>query len=472
VSQPFQMMVAPTPPEEGERLAALRSLNVLDTGPEERFDRITQMLTRVFHVPMAYVSLVDADRQWFKSSCGLEDSETPRDISFCGHAILDERVLVIPDALADVRFADNPLVTGPPHIRFYAGQPLRGPGGYNIGTLCIADHRPRHFPDSELETLAALARIVERELNLTETVQLQRELLALKEQAAETERQRIEYLDGMLASQRHLVRELEQAVSYVYSLLPEPLTTPVRTRWHFVPCSQLGGDCFGYFWIDRDHFAVYLLDVCGHGVGAALLSVSVANALRSQALPNTDFRDPARVLVGLNDAFLIEKQDGKYFTIWYGVYDRHAHRLDCASAGHPPALVLTGGGGVAGARPAKPGALHQDADAHDCSQVEAVELGANNLVIGVRRGESFKSASLQLGGRSRLYLFSDGAFEVEKPDGSMMRRKELLEFLIRAGGPCPEDVWNFVRDAAGSRPLRDDFSVLEVQFPETLSSAS
>src|SRR5262249_35414105 len=158
--------------------------------------------------------------------------------------------------------------------------------------------------------------------------------------------------------------------------------------------------CFGYFWIDRDHFAVYLLDVCGHGVGAALLSVSVANALRAQALPYTDFRDPARVLLALNDAFLMENQDGKYFTIWYGVYDRQAHGLDCASAGHPPGLVLT---------------------SHDSSPVQAVELGVNNLVIGVRRGESFKSSSLRLGPRSRLYLFSDGAFEVEKPDGSMMR---------------------------------------------------
>jgi sigma-B regulation protein RsbU (phosphoserine phosphatase) len=444
------MMAAPIPPGEVQRLAALRSLNVLDTAPEERFDRITRMLTRVFQVPMAYVSLVDANRQWFKSSCGMEESQTPRDISFCGHAILDDRVLVIPDALADQRFADNPLVTGPPNIRFYAGQPLRGPGGHKIGTLCIADRRPRRLRDGELETLAVLAQIVERELNLTEAVQLQRELLALKDQAAETERQKVEYLDGMLASQRHLVRELEQAVSYVRSLLPEPLTTPVRTRWHFVPCSQLGGDCFGYFWIDRDHFAVYLLDVCGHGVGAALLSVSVTNALRAQALPNTDFRDPVGVLVGLNDAFLIEKQDGKYFTIWYGVYDRQAHRLACASAGHPPGVVLT---------------------AEDCSRVQAVELGVNNLVIGVRRGESFRSASLLLGPRSRLYLFSDGAFEIEKPDGSMMRRQELMDFLVRAPEASPEDVWNYVQDVAGSRPLRDDFSLLEVQFPEILSPA-
>ena len=117
------------PPDEDARLAELRSLNVLDTIAEERFDRLTRMARRLFGVDVALVSLVDESRQWFKSCAGMELSETPRDISFCGHAILGDGAFVIPDALQDERFCDNPMVAGPPHVRFYAGCPLRGPGG-------------------------------------------------------------------------------------------------------------------------------------------------------------------------------------------------------------------------------------------------------------------------------------------------------------------------------------------------------
>lgn len=135
------------PPDEDARLAELRSLNVLDTIAEERFDRLTRMARRLFGVDVALVSLVDENRQWFKSCAGMELSETPRDISFCGHAILGDGAFVIPDALQDERFCDNPLVTGPQHVRFYAGCPLRGPGGRKLGTLCIIDSKPCAFSD-------------------------------------------------------------------------------------------------------------------------------------------------------------------------------------------------------------------------------------------------------------------------------------------------------------------------------------
>ena len=132
------MIAAPIPNDDTERLAALHALDLLDTPPEERFDRITRLLTLVMRVPMAFLSLVDADRQWFKASCGLSTPQTPRAVSFCGHAILSDEAMVVPDAVEDERFRDNPLVTGEPHIRFYAGQPLHGPGGHKVGTLCIA----------------------------------------------------------------------------------------------------------------------------------------------------------------------------------------------------------------------------------------------------------------------------------------------------------------------------------------------
>jgi len=152
------------PNNEEERLKALRSLNVLDTLPEERFDRLTRLAKRMFNVPMALVSLVDEDRQWFKSCIGIDVSETSRDISFCGHAILGEEVFVIPDTLQDERFSDNPTVINEPAFRFYAGCPLRYADGTMLGTLCIMDIKPRTLDDEDLAALKDLAELTEHEL--------------------------------------------------------------------------------------------------------------------------------------------------------------------------------------------------------------------------------------------------------------------------------------------------------------------
>lgn len=152
------------PQDEETRLNTLKSLDVLDTDPEERFDRLTRMSRRLFGVPIALVSLIDENRQWFKSCVGLDVSETPRDISFCGHAILGSDIFVIPDAAKDERFADNPLVVNEPNIRFYAGCPLKSHNGSKLGTLCIIDREPRNLTEEDLETLRDLASMVEREL--------------------------------------------------------------------------------------------------------------------------------------------------------------------------------------------------------------------------------------------------------------------------------------------------------------------
>jgi diguanylate cyclase (GGDEF)-like protein/PAS domain S-box-containing protein len=171
-------VLAPAVPiDEEKRLATLRGLNVLDTPPEERFDRLTRLAQRIFDVPIAVITLVDSNRQWFKSCQGLDATETPRSISFCGHAILGDEVFVIPDAALDPRFADNPLVAGAPHIRFYAGQPLKANNGSRLGTLCILDIKPRQPSQDDLDVLRDLAALVESELNLLDTVETQDSLL-------------------------------------------------------------------------------------------------------------------------------------------------------------------------------------------------------------------------------------------------------------------------------------------------------
>jgi phosphoribosyl 1,2-cyclic phosphodiesterase/CheY-like chemotaxis protein len=162
--QACRWSAAPLPADEVQRLHALLSLNVLDTPPEERFDRYTRIAAGLFDVPIALVSLVDRDRQWFKSRHGLDVAQTPRDAAFCAHAILDRTVLQVPDALQDSRFADNPLVTGPPRVRFYAGAPLVAADGSRVGTLCLIDQRARELDAQQLALLRDLADLVEAEL--------------------------------------------------------------------------------------------------------------------------------------------------------------------------------------------------------------------------------------------------------------------------------------------------------------------
>ena len=160
------MTEAPIPPDEARRHAALLAMNLLDMPAEERFDRITRLAQRIFSVPIALVSLVDDDRQWFKSRAGFSPRELPRDFSFCGHAILSDDLYIVPDAAADVRFADNPLVTGETHLRFYAGVPLRSPDGYRVGALCIIDRIARRFDGADVAALRDLGHWAELELNL------------------------------------------------------------------------------------------------------------------------------------------------------------------------------------------------------------------------------------------------------------------------------------------------------------------
>jgi diguanylate cyclase (GGDEF)-like protein len=158
------MLVAPIPANESTRLNTLQALSILDTPAEERFDRLTRLAKRIFGVPIALVSLVDENRQWFKSCVGLPVNETSHDVSFCAHAILHDDILMVPDTLMDERFQDNPLVTGDPGIRFYAGCPLTVPNGSKLGTLCLIDVKPRGLDEEDRALLHDLGRMAGEEL--------------------------------------------------------------------------------------------------------------------------------------------------------------------------------------------------------------------------------------------------------------------------------------------------------------------
>jgi len=164
---PCRWVKPPVPPDEESRLTSLANLGILDTPPEERFDRLTRLAAAIFDVPTALVSLIDRDRQWFKSVHGLDVRETPREVSFCGHAVAERAPMIVSDALNDPRFADNPYVVGGPRVRFYAGQPLILPDGSCVGTVCLIDTRPRELDEQALELLHDIGELVRRELLLT-----------------------------------------------------------------------------------------------------------------------------------------------------------------------------------------------------------------------------------------------------------------------------------------------------------------
>ncbi|HEY5792352.1 MAG TPA: SpoIIE family protein phosphatase [Chthoniobacterales bacterium] len=246
-----------------------------------------------------------------------------------------------------------------------------------------------------------------------------------------------QYLERIEETQQRLNAELDEAANYVRSILPAPMTEPFRIDWRFIPSTELGGDSFGYHWLDGEHFAIYLLDVCGHGVGAALLSVTAINVLRSGALGDADFHDPARVLGALNETFPMEKQNNMYFTMWYGVYHVPTRTLRHASGGHPPALLVTGDG-------------------------EARPIASQGTLIGVLPGMTFKSATDVIPEGGRLFLLSDGTYEVKNPDGSMLDYEVFRKFMGDNGGApdALDRLTGWIRSLNGEGPLDDDFSIV------------
>ncbi len=209
-------LVAPRPANEPDRLASVRALELLDTPAEERFDVLTRLAAKLFQVPVSYVALVDDERQWFKSRVGLQECQTSRHVAFCSHTILRNEPLVIPDTHEDPRFANNPLVTGEPNVRAYAGVPLRGPSGHNVGTLCLADHVPHRFTPHDIEVLKEIGLLVEREFQSLAVIRQQQEKLRLQDMLIDSQREK-ERLNGELR------REKERAESFLFSLMPSEI---------------------------------------------------------------------------------------------------------------------------------------------------------------------------------------------------------------------------------------------------------
>ncbi|MBE9183693.1 SpoIIE family protein phosphatase [Microcoleus sp. LEGE 07076] len=245
---------------------------------------------------------------------------------------------------------------------------------------------------------------------------------------------------------QNLEAELAEAAEYVQSLLPDPMTEPVSIEAKFIPSRQLGGDCFDYNWLDADYLAIYLLDVAGHGLRAALPSVAVLNLLRSRALPNIDYYKPSDVLRALNTTFQMSYQNDKYFTIWYGVYNRISRQLLYASAGHPPAVLIS-------QSPASPAKIQR--------------LKTPGMPVGMFPDAPYVDNCCDVEDLSTLYIFSDGVYEIHQPDGNIWGLDPFIDLLAAyndASADQLEQVLKYTQKLNAKAVFDDDWSLLKVNF--------
>jgi sigma-B regulation protein RsbU (phosphoserine phosphatase) len=254
--------------------------------------------------------------------------------------------------------------------------------------------------------------------------------------------QRNEAYVKLAESERRLADEVAEAAKYVKSLLPKTLDKgPVKIDWRFVPSTQLAGDAFGYHWLDDKRLAVYLLDVSGHGVGSALLAVTVLNALSHKALPDTDFGNPSAVMTGLNSIFSMDRHGGKFFTIWYGIIDLAKRQLIFSGGGHPPALFK-------------------------CDSTPVRELETQGPIIGLPMMMDFPNVTVDIPGTASLLLYSDGAVEIAKPDGEMSSQDDFTRFVSSTENwdGIMESVIDRAHTLGGKKTLDDDCSLLHIRI--------
>ncbi|MBW4664136.1 MAG: SpoIIE family protein phosphatase [Chroococcus sp. CMT-3BRIN-NPC107] len=258
---------------------------------------------------------------------------------------------------------------------------------------------------------------------------------------------RLHQMSRDLQNQKQILEtELGEAVDYVRNLLPNPMYYPLTINSRFIPCKKLGGDCFDYYWLDSDYLAIYLLDTAGHGLGATLPSISVLNLLRSRAIPHLNYYQPNEVLSALNDTFQMNYHNNKYFTIWYGVYNRVSKQLIYASAGHPPAVLLS-------------------KNAPNSNQLKL--LKTTGVPVGMFSDSEYANGFCQIEEFSSLYIFSDGVYEINSASGrnwDFNSFVNLLQERYNNDNFNLDEILNHLLTLNSKTVFDDDLSILEIMF--------
>jgi sigma-B regulation protein RsbU (phosphoserine phosphatase) len=257
---------------------------------------------------------------------------------------------------------------------------------------------------------------------------------------------RLHQLSRDLQTQKQILEaELAEAAEYVRSLLPPPMTHPLGISFQFIPSRQLGGDCFDYYWLDPDYLAIYLLDTAGHGLRATLPSISVLNLLRSRALKGLNYYQPSDVLQALNNTFQMNYQNDKYFTIWYGVYNRVKRQLIYASAGHPPAVLISG----------------------NPTSTKVKKLRTPGVPVGMFPQVKYVDDFCNIEESSSLYIFSDGAYEITQSDGTLWTLEGFIQMLITSQRQFEgklDQILNNIISLNSKEAFDDDLSIIKMKF--------
>lgn len=397
------MIPAKIPSDEKERLEELYSLDLLDTAEEKDFDDLTKIASQILGTPISLVSLVDKDRQWFKSKLGIDEKETPRDVAFCAHAILEpNRVFVVEDALEDERFQDNPLVTISPNIRFYVGAPLVTSKGYPIGTLCAMDNVPREIEPEKMEALEVLAKqtIAQIELRTINKKLNQRnvELNQLKEELTE--------YHNRVSKDLSMAQEIQN--SLIPSKYPDSKLFQISSRYY--PIDEVGGDAIGFFASESlDHLDIFFADVSGHGIASALIS---AMSLLAFDFTSQLKLSPSDSLQNIHENLTMVHNGDHFISCCYLRFYPKTKSLEYAYGGHHPILLFREG------------------------KLEELPGRGSLLLTVLPPNRDIFDIELLPG--DRIILISDGYFDVFNPEMQQLGWDRIKTWIEEIGSIDPE----------------------------------